>query len=246
MLRNKILNTRFGVGFSTDTLLPPGNSLKTLFMDNEIRNYSGDGLRPIGSDILVFRNQIIDSYVTPAAGDPNHDDAIQLWALNGATYDNIIIDDNYVIDVTDQMRALKGEAQGISIFDGTDTNLIIRNNIVLVSAYHGIMIMGGKDCRIEGNTVASSQPNGRDTWIGVWKNKDGSSPVNVVVQNNIAATYNFGDVTTGLVQSNNYTVSTVDAPANYKLYDLANAQYDLTPLVGSSIYGKGAGAIPSP
>ncbi|HVK60125.1 MAG TPA: right-handed parallel beta-helix repeat-containing protein [Bdellovibrionales bacterium] len=242
ILRNKILNVAFGIGVSSDAPALPENSLKTLIMDNEIRNFSGDGIRPIGSDILISKNKILDSYASAADGDDNHDDAIQLWALNGAVYDNIIIDGNYVNDRTSQTRSFKGQCQGISIFDGTVSRLVIRNNVVIVSAYHGVMMMGGKDGLIENNTVASSTP-GLNPWVGVWNMKSGAPPINVIVRNNIGASLNFNGVMSGLTKENNYTVPTANAPQNYMAYDLATSNFDLRPLPGSSIDGKGAGAL---
>ncbi|HVK61095.1 MAG TPA: right-handed parallel beta-helix repeat-containing protein [Bdellovibrionales bacterium] len=239
ILRNKALNVRFGINVWSDLATYPENSIKTLVSGNEIKNFSGDGMRPNGSDILIENNRILDSYLSAADGDANHDDGIQMFALNGAVFDNIVINRNLVQDVTDVNRPFQADLQGIACFDGTLTRLQMTNNTVIASAYHGISLYGGVDGLIANNTVAMSKPTGRKIWIGVFNKKDGTVPVNIVMRDNLATHFS-GNAVTGVLKSNNHIVA--DPVATYTTYDVNNAKFNLKVKTSSPLYGNGAGA----
>ncbi|MES2854586.1 MAG: right-handed parallel beta-helix repeat-containing protein, partial [Bdellovibrionota bacterium] len=181
-------------------------------------------------------NRILDIYLSAADGDANHDDAVQGFALNGAIYDNVIIENTYIVESTSATRPFKATHQGISVFDGLYTNMKVRGNVVLAGGYHGISIYGGKNVVIEKNTVISTYP-GRTLWISAPKSKEGVLPDNTIVQNNVASSYTLAS---GVQSINNFTVS--NPSASFVQFDLSNALYDLHPAAGSAIYGKGAGA----
>ncbi|RVU07555.1 right-handed parallel beta-helix repeat-containing protein [Novosphingobium umbonatum] len=81
--------------------------------------------------------------------------------------------------------------QGINIFDGDWTRVVIRNNVIITHAFHGITLMGAHDSQIVNNTVISDGSSERTLpWIGVYPSKPetGSTPSsNVLVANNISS-----------------------------------------------------------
>ena len=248
LLRDKVLNSRFGIAIFTDALARPDSSMKTLAQENEVANFSGDAMRVVASDVTVEKNYLHDVYVSQADGDDNHDDGLQMWALNGATFDNITIDGNWVQESTSATRPLQNNLQGIDDFDGVNTHVTITNNVVIVSAYHGISLYGSQDSLIDHNTVANPTANGFKTWIMVNDTKTAAPSQNLTVTNNAATELDLASTTVNLVQTNDVVVST---PAStYKTFDTTKMIFDLTPQAGSVLDGKGAGApmtiAPSP
>ncbi len=238
--RTKILNTRFGVAILSDGKARPATSMKVLIQGNEIANFSGDGVRPIASDVILRDNYVHDVYVNDADGDANHDDGVQMWALDGATYDNILIERNWIQETTDAKRPLQNDLQGISQFDGVSTHIVVRDNVVLAGAYHGIALYGCQDSAIDHNTVANPGSNGNKLWVGVFDLKDGTPSKNLTVTDNAATTFSFSAKTTGFVNTNNVAVP--DPVATYTKFDKAGLVIDLTPRAGSVLAGKGAGS----
>ena len=240
LVRTKVLNTRFGVAILSDGKARPDSSMKVLVQGNEIANFSGDGLRPIASDVIIKGNYVHDVYVSAADGDDNHDDGLQMWALGGASYDNIRIDGNWVQESTDAKRTLQNELQGIDDFDGVNTHVVITNNVVLASAYHGIALYGSHDSTIDHNTVANPTTNGHELWVGVFDEKDTTPSMNLTVTDNLATSFSFSKATTGFVNTNNLVVA--DPTVAYVTFDRTAMLFDLTPKPGSTIAGKGAGS----
>jgi hypothetical protein len=240
LLRNKVLNTRFGIAIFTDALARPDSSMKTLAQGNEVANFSGDAMRVIASDVVVRNNYLHDVYVSQADGDDNHDDALQMWALNGATFDNITIDGNWVQETTNATRALQNNLQGLDDFDGVNTHVSITNNVVIVSAYHGISLYGSQDSLMDHNTVANPTSNGFKTWIMVNDTKAAQPSVNLTVTNNAATEFDLASTTTNLVSTNDVVVASPQT--TYKTFDTAKMLFDFTPQPGSVLDGKNAGA----
>ena len=238
LLRNHVTNVRFGIFVSSDAPLPPDNRVDTLVRDNEIRNYSGDGMRPLGSNITFTNNSIYDVYVSAADGDPNHDDAIQGFAPDGGNFENVTIEGTWIQETTDPKRALQNDLQGISIFDGLYSNVIVRRNVVLAGAYDGISVFGPNGAVIENNTVIGTNPAHK---LRIWvpSSKGGVPPVGATVRNNLATIYILDP---GVTATNNVTVSTADAATDFVTFDLTTAMFDLHPKGGSPIYGLNAGA----
>lgn len=238
LLRNRVLNVRFGISVSADAPAVEDNRLNVLVKDNEVRNFSGDGMRPIASNVTLAKNRIIDSYVNADDGDDNHDDGIQGFALNGAIYDNVLIDEIWVQETTDPSRPWNASLQGISVFDGLYTNIRVTKSVVLTSAYHGIALYGPKDAVIEHNTVVGIDPT-RKLWITAPPSKTNVVPVNTMVRNNIASTYVLDPAVTS---ENNPTVTTPEATANFVKFDLEKAEFDLHLQPSSALAKSGAGA----
>jgi len=240
LLRNEVLNTRFGIQIFTDALARPDASMKVLAQGNEVANFSGDAMRVIASDVTVEGNHLHDAYASEADGDSNHDDGLQMWALNGATFDNIVIDGNWVQETTSATRPFQNSLQGIDDFDGIDTHVSITRNVVLVSAYHGISLYGSQDSVIDHNTVANPTRNGHKTWIMVHEMKDGGAAENVTVTNNAATEFSLAQTTTGLVSANDVVVT--DPASVYTTFDGTSMSFNLTPQPGSVLDGADAGA----
>lgn len=235
-----IKNVRHGImaGNGTTSATPSANSMKFLAHDNWLQYLSGDGMRAIGSDMKLSSNYIADLFVGPDQGDDNHDDGIQSYALNGAVYENIVIDRNWFQEATDYSHPYAKNTQGINSFGGTLRDVRIANNIVISSHYHGITWYELQDSVIEKNTVVNPTNNGRKTWILVKEGKDGELPVNVTVRNNAAAQVSVHP--TGATGINNITVA--DPYATYTQIDPARNIYNLRPKAGSVLDGAGAGA----
>jgi parallel beta-helix repeat protein len=189
------------------------------------------------SDIEISNNSITNNL---DIGDGNHNDGVQGWVLNGTTGTNVLIDSNTVISQTDPTLPWPGTMQGISEFDGAWENIQITNNAVMATAYHGIALYGAHDSTIVNNTVfgnwTASNGDVNDTWIGVFDNKDGSPPVNVLVRNNIASVYNL--VSSGVTADHNLTAT--DPQSLFVKFDRAGVGYDFHPAVGSEELGFGS------
>lgn len=98
---------------------------------NTISGFNGDGLRA-HSDSLVQGNIVYDCVKT----DSNHDDGFQAFRTK-----NLVVDGNFFFEWTgDPSHPLICNLQGIGLFDGFYENTRITNNVVSVSAYHGISI----------------------------------------------------------------------------------------------------------
>lgn len=238
VVRNRLSNLRFAVSVFTDDANPATNRMKALVERNDARRFSADGMRPNGSDITFRYNRFLDEYASEADGDANHDDGLQMFALNGAVYDNIVIEGNWFQETTNPARSFNASMQGISVFDGLITHLKVVDNVVLCSAYHGIAGYGIADGLIEHNTVANNSTNGNATWILVPPAKDNTAPKNDVVQNNVAVS--FPGPQAGVTYTNDIVVAT---PTDvFTVFDRTQAKYDLTPKPGSVLDGKGAGS----
>lgn len=159
-----------------------GNNLKAY--NNNIINFSGDGIRPLGSNIIVENNLIKNCFDI----NENHDDGIQSFNLNNEDYSNVIIRGNTIINFDDPDQPLRGSLQGIGCFDGPYNNWIVENNVVYVDHWHGITFLGAYDCIIRHNTVIDPTPDITPgaSWIRISDHKDGTPSEGCIVANNIA------------------------------------------------------------
>lgn len=144
---------------------------------NVIRGFSGDAIRGLG-DFSVFKNNYIADCILI---DDNHSDGFQSWSLglDGTPGRGIVrgiqIDGNFIHEWSSSVVSpYRCSLQGVGMFDGPFVGAVVQNNVILVSAYHGIMIMGAVDCRIVNNTVLNSRSfSGKAPWIGVADHKNG-------------------------------------------------------------------------
>ncbi len=172
-----------GLGISIDYF-----SDYSVAVNNVIKNYSLDGIRMIGNNLLVAYNTITDCIDI----DENHDDALQSFSRGednssgtGILYNNIIRG-NLMIGTTDFSHPLAGSPQGIGCFDGMFKNWIVENNVVAVDHYHGISFYGMVNSKILNNTVVDQDyTNSTSPWIQINPHKNGTPSEDCIVANNI-------------------------------------------------------------
>lgn len=207
---NKIFNVDMGLSCV-------GNYITAT--DNSIVNFSGDGGRILGSNIVFNYNLIKNNYKV----DDNHDDGIQSFTTNGFIVDNNEVIGNFIINSDDENQALAGPLQGIACFDGFYNDWIIANNVVSVNHWHGISLYGAKRCTIIHNTVIDPTPNitPGGSWIRIDDNKDGTPSSDCVVANNVANKF-----VVDALDINNRVLDTQSAYSqNFKNYP--NFEFDL-------------------
>ena len=169
----QLRNVNFGVTCVGDSIS---------ILNSIVENFSGDGMRVLGANILIEGNIIKNCFNV----NDNHDDGIQ--SFNLGTYDvrDIIIRGNTIINNENPDHPLAGPLQGIGCFDGPFNNWIIENNIVSVDHWHGISLYGAYNCRIRNNTVLDPTPEITPgaSWIRINPNKDGTPSEGNIVANN--------------------------------------------------------------
>ncbi|MEI8018768.1 MAG: right-handed parallel beta-helix repeat-containing protein [Schlesneria sp.] len=183
---NKISNILRGVlVYDGDNVVIDGNLVDC---------YADDGVDFSSSNTMITRNTITNHY--GQLQDGNHGDGIQGWPSGAAPLYNILIDRNFVIASTNTYSFIPPVPtginddliQGISIFDGSTTNLTATNNVICDSAYHGLSFYGLTNSVIANNTLVSQAPQ-YQSWVGVFANSL-ATPANVYVRNNIAPKFN--------------------------------------------------------
>lgn len=205
---------------------------------NVIRGFSHDGINVTTDNVVVRGNHISDCIKI----DDNHDDGIQAWSVGQdgrpgrGTLKNLIIENNIILEWRGQNApALTCALQGIGLFDGMFDGLHIRNNLVVVSAYHGISVYGGINSVITNNTVLHRNEVGVDRpWIGVFNHRDKRPSRRMVVANNIAPKYSLAKESQSLTNRQNlverYPARRLEAP-----YD-----GDFTPKADGGLVGAAA------
>lgn len=160
-----------------------------LIRSNTIAGHSGDGMRVLGNDTEVRNNTVQDCVII----DGNHPDKIQMWSRGpdgkpgGGILRNIIISGNEFYEWRSPQRSkLPCGTQGVNIFDGRIDGFQITNNVLAVSAYHGISLSGASNGVVANNTVV--QPTGQRLnypWIRMDWGKKGEESHDIVVANNV-------------------------------------------------------------
>jgi hypothetical protein len=182
ILNNHVRNTDFGLSIS-------GNN--SIAFNNTIENFSGDGLRGLGNDLLFERNTVKNCYDV----NENHDDGFQSWSINDdPPRERVVLRGNLIINYEDPDQPLRGTLQGIGCFDGPYIDWVVENNVVITDHWHGITLSGAFNCRIVNNTVID--PNSQDPgpcWIRISDHKDGTHSANCLIRNNIAASISAGE-----------------------------------------------------
>lgn len=181
-------NLLTGMGFAIGTLDPDAKVL-----GNVIRGFSRDAIRAIGDNTLLQGNYITDSVKV----NDNHNDGIQSWSRgkdgkSGAgTVHNLVIDANTIIEWTGPAKhPLRFALQGIGLFDGMFEDVVITNNVIMVSAHHGIAVYGGIDARIVNNTLVNAVGVSRKApWIKLTPHKNDTPSSGGIVANNLAPVF---------------------------------------------------------
>ncbi len=219
---NLIKNTAFGLSISSSNTIVRGNT---------VQNFTNDGSRVVGSDI-IFENNRVQDLIKVMTNLENHDDLFQSFTYPAGgtgqdTLKNNIIRNNIFISCTDTTRAFRGPAQGIGCFDGVFLNWITENNIVITDHWHGISFYGAVNCKIINNTVIDpylytpidsidhNATNIGPAWILINKKTNGPNSTGNIVKNNLVANnVIFNDPSMG-VASNNIVLGAIANFSNY-------------------------------
>ncbi|MEN8193667.1 MAG: T9SS type A sorting domain-containing protein [Bacteroidota bacterium] len=155
---------------------------------NFIEIYSGDGIRNAGANNTVIEYNTVCNAVELDADHivGNHEDGIQGWGDSNG----LIVRGNYVYSDTGlDTIPFVGPIQGIVIFDGSTTNAVFENNVVVTEHWHGITVLGSYNSKYINNTVLPV-PNISATqgppWIRIDAKKDGTSSSGNIIRNNVA------------------------------------------------------------
>jgi parallel beta-helix repeat protein len=175
---NHLLNVGYGISVSATHSLIEGNL---------IENFSQDGLRGLG-DYTVFQyNTVKNCY----AVDDHHDDGFQSWSVGDEGVGTgevigVVLRGNTIINYEDPNQPHRGTLQGIGCFDGTFVDWVIENNVIMTDHWHGITLLGARNCTVVNNTVIDlNDESPGPPWISVDDHKDGTPPVDCVVRNNL-------------------------------------------------------------
>lgn len=196
-----IRNVRFGVSID-------GSNIRVSRCS--VINFSGDGMRPTADGAIIEDCYIANCYNV----DDNHDDGIQSWS-NGpsgpgsGTIKDVIIRRNTIIENTNPNNPFPGPLQGIGMFDGFYENFVIENNVVLVTAPHGIGIYGAIDCKLVNNTVLDASGTQRSTWIAVHNHKTRGNATGNLILNNLTTVLSGVDSSKG-EYANNLSIPPAD------------------------------------
>ncbi len=179
---------------------------------NIVQGFSGDALRGLG-DGSVFRANRVEDCVQI---NKNHADGFQSWSRSPdrragtGTVRGLTIEGNVFREWTQaQDNPLRCSLQGIGMFDGMYEDILIQNNAISVSAYHGISVAGGINVRIVHNTLVNARGLGKEQpWISVSPHKKGALSEHVIIANNIAPRIRLGTKVPGptITQSQNLIV----------------------------------------
>lgn len=174
--------------------------------ENVIENFSGDGMRPLGSYVEFNGNLIKNCYDV----DDNHDDGIQCFTTNGLIVDHVRLIGNTIINTDNLDRPLNGSLHGIGCFDGPYNHWEVSNNVISVNHWHGISLYEAHNCRVINNTVIDPTPEitPGGSWIRINPNDDGTVSTNNVVANNVANKIIFLDPINNNVSTNNIELLT--------------------------------------
>ena len=107
---------------------------------------------PAGEPVIVAKAK--NCVVT----DANHDDGIQGFKPGGGTISGLVIDRNTILEWTAAPdHPLRCALQGMFLSDAIYENLVVSNNLVSTSQYHGITLSGGRNAKIVNNTVVNAK-----------------------------------------------------------------------------------------
>lgn len=189
---NRIRNVRHGI---------LGTLSHGVISGNLIDGFRGDGMQFSGTDHsnLRIENNIIKNVYHV---DKAHNDGIQFYTIGKTSgkrrtrsdvgkgvISDVVIRGNTIIQHEDVTRQHPGLLQGIGCFDGTFKNWVIEDNVVIVGHWHGISTYGVENMIIRNNTVLDIHAGKPTPWIRINNHKNGTLPVNGLVESNIAPAY---------------------------------------------------------
>ena len=179
---NRLLNVNFGISVE---------ATESLITGNLVENFAGDGLRGLGDHCTFEYNTVKNCYKVNA----NHDDGFQSWStgpggVGSGEVVGIVLRGNTIINYVDPNQPYRGTLQGIGCFDGTYVDWIIENNVIITDHWHGITLLGARNCLVINNTVLDqNNTTPGPPWIKIGNHKKGMAPVNCVVRNNLAPAF---------------------------------------------------------
>jgi hypothetical protein len=217
---NYLLNVNFGICvWASDSYIG----------SNVVENFAGDGLRGLGNYCTFEYNTVKNSYKV----NENHDDGFQSWSVGPGGVGTgevvgVVLRGNTIISYVDPDQPHHGALQGIGCFDGTFVDWVVVNNVIITDHWHGITLLGARNCLVINNTVINrSNSTVGPPWICIGEHKDGTPPVDCVVRNNLAT--DFGDAKC-VLEENNLRIQNAAAaaalfvdPYNFNLHLLPGA-----------------------
>ncbi len=161
-----------------------------------VDNFGGDGIRGLGSHSTYAWNTVRDAYVD--AYETQHDDAFQAYELEGDLkiedvwihHNRFLLFADPITDFVREEQLIGTLMQGILISDGYADGWVVENNLVVNANYHGISLYGGRNCRIQNNTVVRHPafPVEDGPWIRITdQSKTGQENADNIIRNNLAA-----------------------------------------------------------
>ncbi len=183
---NHVKNVNFGISVGATHSLIEGNI---------VENFAGDGLRGLGDHTTFQSNTVKNCYDV----NDNHDDGFQSWTVGPKGVGTgrvvgVVLRGNTIIDYEDDDQPHRGALQGIGCFDGMFEDWVIENNVVIVNHYHGITLLGARNCRIVNNTVIDrDHRRPGPPWVCIGKHKNGEPSTACVVRNNLTTDLRIDD-----------------------------------------------------
>ncbi|MCB9647132.1 MAG: right-handed parallel beta-helix repeat-containing protein [Deltaproteobacteria bacterium] len=195
---NRLKYVNFGISVTARASLVEGNV---------VDSFSGDGLRGLGDDTVFQYNTVKNCYDV----NENHDDGFQSWSVGAGgvgtgEVKGIVLRGNVIINYEDPNQPFRGTLQGIGCFDGTYTDWVVENNVIITDHWHGITFLGAKNVRVVNNTVLD--PNTErpgPPWISIDDHKDGTPPEGCLVRNNLVTDLNLA--TSGVTEDHNMLIT---------------------------------------
>ncbi len=103
----------------------------------------------------------------------------------------MVLRGNTIINYVDPNQPFRGTLQGIGCFDGTFVDWVVENNVIITDHWHGITLLGARNCLVINNTVMDrNNASPGPPWIRIANHKNGTAPVDCVVRNNLATSFN--------------------------------------------------------
>ncbi len=201
--------------------------------NNQIINFSVDGLRGLGNDSTYVDNLIANGFKV----DDNHDDGFQSWSRDGKPVKNVILERNRIFwDYYHPNPRLRSDFQGIGCFDGIYENWRVRNNLVVVNDWHGITFLGAVNSEIINNTIVDADDDARKgPRISVGDHKQGTPSRGMLVRNNLSEIKN---TSAGVAADHNMPVT--DKKAHF--VDHGRHNFELKKASRARSAGLGTGA----
>lgn len=223
--RNHLKNVNFGISVG---------AADSLVEHNVVDSFAGDGMRGLGDNTVFQYNLVKNCYAVNA----NHDDGFQSWSVGTGgvgtgEVKGIVLRGNTIINYEDANQPFRGTLQGVGCFDGTYTDWVVENNVIITDHWHGITFLGAKNVHVVNNTVID--PNTTDPgppWISIDNHKDGTPPVGCVVRNNLVTDLNLAS--SGVTEDHNIIVK------DYASFFVDAAGYDLHLLPGAAAVDQGS------